>query len=209
MGESGILKGADKTKVLIASATLSVVWIDGLVQRCKDNGFTFLDIPLTGGRVGAETGSLTLLCGGDEKVIERLRPILTAIAKKIYYFGPAGCGMRYKLILNFLQALHIIGFGQAMKIAKDQGMDLQKVSEALVDRPGGVITAIAQKTYFVEPNPVTFSIEWISKDLTYAKALAGALPVSLLNDVLVEYKKAIKQGLSKKDWASINTLLTK
>jgi len=132
--------------------------------------------------------------------------VLKAVAKNIYYFGPSGHGMRYKLILNFLQGVHIIGFGQAMKIAKDNNMNLEKVSMALADRPGGVITEIARRTYFNDPKPITFSIEWITKDLSYAKELAGKLDVSLLDDVLSEYKKAAKKGFSDKDWASINKL---
>ncbi|MEO8581400.1 MAG: NAD(P)-dependent oxidoreductase [Patescibacteria group bacterium] len=207
MGEKGILAGASTDKVLIASATLSVEWVDELVAKCKNQKFTFMDIALTGGRVGAETGSLTVLCGGDEATLQQIEPVLQAVAKKIFHFGPAGHGMRYKLILNFLQAVHIIGFGQAMKIAKAYDMDLKKVSEALVDRPGGTITGIAQKTYFEEPNPITFSIEWISKDLTYAKKLAKNLDVCLLDGVLSEYKKAMEKGHSKRDWASINTLI--
>lgn len=203
---NGILSGADKDKVLITSATLSVEWVDELIQKCQDSHFEFMDIALTGGRIGAETGNLTLLCGGQKKTLDEIEPMLKAIAQKVFHFGPAGHGMRYKLILNFLQAVHIVGFGQAMKIAKAYDMDLKKVSEALVDRPGGTITGIAQKTYFEEPNPITFSIEWIAKDLSYAKKLAKDLDVRLLDEVLSEYKKALEKGYAQKDWASINTI---
>ncbi len=207
MSKDGILSGANPKKILVASATLSVEWINRLAYKCKDLGFTFMDIALTGGRIGAETGSLTLLCGGQEKVLRRIEPVLNAIAKKVFHFGSVGHGMRYKLILNFLQAVHIIGFGQAMRIAKVYDMDLKKVSEALVDRPGGIITGIAQKAYFEEPDPITFSIEWITKDLKYFKKLVKNLDVLLLDEVLLEYKKALDKGFAKKDWASINTLL--
>lgn len=204
--KDGILAGAEKNKILIASATLSVEWVDELIQKCKGAGLTFFDMALTGGRIGAESGQLTLLCGGKEMVLEEIKPLLTAIATKILYFGFEGQGMRYKLILNFLQAVHIVGFGQAMKIAKAYNMDLKKVSDALVDRPGGVITGIAQKTYFQNPDPITFSIEWITKDLMYAKKLAKDLDVQLLDEVLAEYKKAMEKGFAKKDWASINSI---
>jgi 3-hydroxyisobutyrate dehydrogenase-like beta-hydroxyacid dehydrogenase len=205
-GKQGILNGAKPKSILVASATLSAKWTDELIEKCKKKKLSFLDIPLTGGRIGAETGNLTMLCGGDEKVLNRIKPTLKAVAKNIYHFGPAGHGMRYKLILNFLQGLHIIGFGQAMKIAKDNKMNLEKVSEALADRPGGAITEIARKTYFKDPKPITFSIEWITKDLSYAKKLTGKLDVSLLDEVLSEYKKAVKKGYSNNDWARINNL---
>lgn len=207
LGKNGILSGASSTTVCIASATLSIGWIDKLVRLCKKRGLTFMDMALTGGRIGAETGNLTLLCGGKKTALEDIRPTLSSIAKKIFYFGPAGQGMRYKLILNFLQAVHIIGFGQALKIAKTHHMDLKKVGEALVDRPGGTATTLAWRDYQTEPSPINFSIEWIAKDLTYAKKLAAHLDVSLLDAVLTKYQKAMKKGLAKKDWASVNTLI--
>jgi 3-hydroxyisobutyrate dehydrogenase-like beta-hydroxyacid dehydrogenase len=202
----GILSGADSSKVLIASATLSIKWIDELITMCNSLEYTFLDIPLTGGRIGAETGTLTMLCGGDEAVIKRISPAFSAIAAKLFYFGSQGKGMRYKLILNYMQALHIVGFGTAMKLAKAHHLGLPKVADALVDRPGGVITAIARDRYFSEPEHVTFSIEWIVKDLTYAKEFAGSLDTPLLDDVLDEYKNALAKGFGDKDWASVNSL---
>ncbi|MEK7543994.1 MAG: NAD(P)-binding domain-containing protein, partial [Patescibacteria group bacterium] len=65
MSPDGILAGADKKKILIASATLSVSWIDELIALSTQKGFQFCDIPLTGGRIGAQSGTLTLLGGGD------------------------------------------------------------------------------------------------------------------------------------------------
>lgn len=207
IGKNGILSGANSRNILITSATLSAGWTDKLIEICKKSKLTFLDIPLTGGRVGAETGNLTLLIGGDEKILKKISPILKSISTKQFYFGPAGHGMRYKLILNYLQASHMIAFGQAMKMAKKGKMNLKKVSDGLVDRPGGVITKIARDTYFKDPDPVTFSIEWITKDVTYAKRFAGDIDVSLLDKVLKEYKRAVKLGFGDSDWASVNKLL--
>lgn len=207
IGKDGILSGARSDSILIVSATLSSQWIDTLINLCKKDKFTFMDIALTGGRIGAETGNLTLLCGGKTETLENIRSVLNSIAKKIYHFGPEGHGMKYKLILNFLQAVHIIGFGQAMKIAKTNNMDLKKVAEALNDRPGGVITGIAKKAYFENPPPLTFSIEWITKDLTYAKKLAKGLDVKLLDNVLALYKKGVKKNMAKQDWLAINKII--
>jgi 3-hydroxyisobutyrate dehydrogenase len=207
MGKDGILSGATSENILIASATLSISWIDELINQCQQDSLTFLDIPLTGGRVGAETGNLFLLCGGDEKVLEIIKPTLEVISAKIFHFGPVGHGMRYKLILNYIQAAHMISFGQAMKIAKSSGMDLEKVSEGLVDRPGGVITQIAKDAYFADPVPVTFSVEWITKDLTYAKKFAKDVDAKMLDIVLENYQKAMKEGFSDQDWAAVNKIL--
>lgn len=206
LGENGIFSGADQSKILIASATLSIPWIDELIQYALKKSFTFLDIPITGGRQGAESGTLTMLAGGSESVVSGLSDVFSAIARKTYYFGNSGSGMRYKLILNFLQALHIAGFGEAMRLAKEHDLDLRKVAEALSDRPGGVLTTIAKERYFSDPDPVTFTITNMVKDLTYAKGFAGALDTPLLDDVLTLYSKAVSQGHGNKDWTIVNTL---
>ena len=206
-GKNGIISGADKYKILIACTTLSIGWIEELIRECKKVRATFLDIGLTGGRIGAESGSLTLLCGGKKEVLEKITSVLKSISKKIFYFGPEGQGMRYKLILNFLQAVHIIGFGQALKIAKANKMNLKLVGDALVDKPGGMTTAFTWRDYQKEPDPINFSIGWITKDLTYAKKLAKNLKVSMLDEVLLIYKKARRKGFAQKDWVRINNLL--
>lgn len=206
IGKDGILSGATSKNILIASATLSIDWIDELIGKCQQENLVFLDIPLTGGRVGAETGKLFLLCGGDSPVLNGIKPDLEAISAKIFHFGPAGHGMRYKLILNYIQAAHMIAFGQAMKMAKAAGMNLDKVSNGLSDRPGGVITQIAKDAYFADPIPVTFSVEWITKDLSYAKKFAKDLDVKMLDMVLENYKRAVEKGFSDQDWASVNKL---
>jgi 3-hydroxyisobutyrate dehydrogenase-like beta-hydroxyacid dehydrogenase len=201
---NSILAGASKDSVLIASATLSAAWTDELAELCKQKGFTFFDMPLTGGRVGAETGSLRLLVGGNEAKLKELKPTLEAIAAKIFYFGPNGHGTRYKLLLNMLQAIHIVGFGEAMKMAEASGMDIDKVSTALTDRPGGEVTAVAKASYHHQPNPITFSVEWITKDLDYAKKFADSLDTPLLDDVLAKYHAALNAGKAQTDWTNIN-----
>jgi 3-hydroxyisobutyrate dehydrogenase-like beta-hydroxyacid dehydrogenase len=202
--DDGILAGASKDCVLIASATLSAKWTDQLAELCNSKGLTFFDMPLTGGRVGAETGNLKLLVGGNEAKLKELKPTLDAIADKVFYFGPNGHGTRYKLLLNMLQAIHIVGFGEAMKIAEASGMDVDKVGTAFMDRPGGEVTAAAKASYHHQPDPLTFSIEWITKDLGYAKQFADSLDTPLLDDVLAKYRAALGAGKAQTDWTNIN-----
>lgn len=204
-GENGILSGADESKILITSATLTTQWTDTLNKLCSDIDTTFFDIPLTGGRVAAESGNLTLLVGGDEVKLEKLKPTLEAIGSKIIYFGKAGSAMRYKLILNALQATHIVAFGESMKLAKNQGLNIKKVGTALVDRPGGVITNIAHEAYQKDEIPLTFSIDWITKDLEYARQMSGNLYVPLLDDVLEAYQKVREAGFGSEDWTYVNS----
>ena len=205
-GEQGILSGAKPNTVLVASGTFSVDWIIELASECAGKHFVFFDMPLTGGRHGAETGKLTFLVGGDEKILEDLRGDLSAVSQKILYFGKAGSGTQYKLLLNMLQAMHLIGLGEALRIAAMNGMDVKKVGDALAEHPGGTATNVAWKGYQQPPDPINFSVQWIAKDLGYARKLAGNMQLPLLDGALEEYQKAIQKGLKEKDWTEINKI---
>jgi 3-hydroxyisobutyrate dehydrogenase-like beta-hydroxyacid dehydrogenase len=199
-----ILKEADKSKTLITCATLSVDWTDQLSKMCAKKGLTFFDMPMTGGRIGAETGNLSLLVGGNKAKLDKLKPILRAIAGNITYFGQAGSGMRFKLILNSIQGMHIQALGEALVLAKKAKLPLKTVGDFLSQRPGGVITNMAWQGYQKTPKPINFSVEWITKDLTYAKKMAGKIKLPLLDKVLDKYRLAMKKKLAQKDWTEVN-----
>lgn len=203
-GDDGILSGASPGTVLVASATLSIPWVDKLAKQCDKKGFTFFDMALTGSRIAAESGELVLLVGGDEQKLGELWPTLEAIAQKTIYLGAAGQGMRFKLLLNVLQAIHIVGFGEVMRIAEEAGMDIDKVADALADRPGGTSTAIARGGYHNQPDQVSFSVGLVTKDLGYAKKFAGPEDTPLLDDVLEKFRRSVQDGKSGADWTSIN-----
>lgn len=201
LGQKGIIANATPEKILIVSATISAEWVDELATHCKEAGLNFFDVAINGGETG-----LTLLCGGDKELLDEIKPVLQAVATKIWYFGKTGQGMRYKLILNFLQAVHIVSFGQAMKIAKDQHMDIKKVGNALTVRPGGAVVAQVWELYQDMPDDVAFKIELIAKDLRYAKKMAKNVQANILDAVLSDYEQAIEKGFAKKDWTDIITM---
>ena len=203
LGKEGVLASATPEKTLITCATLSTELVDELIVKCHKAKVAFFDISLTVGQSG-----LNLLCGGSKEELEEIRPALQVFAEKILYFDSRGHGIRYKLILNFLQAVHIVALGQTLKIASDQHMDIQKVAEALVEKVGGNITKGTWLAYQNQNSDgkVTFPVELITKDLTYAKQLAKHVDVNLLDAVLATYEKAMAKGLAKKSWTAINTL---
>ncbi len=198
--EAGILASARSSQTLITCTTLSSGCVDEIARTCLDMSLTFFDMPMTGGRVAAEGGTLTLLVGGDEQKLDALRPVLSAIAADVKYFGTQGSGMRYKLVLNGLQALHIAGMAQALKTAKAVGLDINKVGDALSERPGGVLTNIAWQSYQNPPDPITFSVEWIAKDLKYLQQMH---PESLADEALRQYENLVKQDKAGADWTQL------
>lgn len=206
LGDDGIIANAKPEQYLITCATLSVGWMDELAVKCSEAGLTFFDMPMTGGRVGAESGELTLLAGGSKDALQAIAGELRAISKEVKYFGKAGSGMRYKLILNMLQAIHIAGLGEALRMAEAAGLEKQLVGDALAERPGGAMTTMAWRDYQNEPQPINFSVEWINKDLGYAVDMAKSIDHALLDETKKLYEAAINEGYDQADWTKINKL---
>lgn len=206
--EDGILAGATSDKVLIASSSLSLGWTDELVAICKQRGLTFMDMPLTGSRAGAENGTLRLLIGADNEVLESIRPDLEAISEKIYHFGAPGAGMRFKLMLNSLIGIHMNAVSQARELAKRASIDPDVFSEALIDGNMGPLspsTKLVLDSANWEPDHVNFAVQWLEKDLRYAREMAEmyGFDFDLLNDTQVDYAKAKDAGLAEHDVTSI------
>jgi 3-hydroxyisobutyrate dehydrogenase len=203
MGEVGILKEIKSGKICVCSATISARWVDELAKLCESNGVRFLDIPLTGGRVGAEMGELVLLAGGDENTIDEIKKELAVISARIKHFGPAGSGARYKLILNTLQAIHTGAFYEMLNIAKRVNLNVETVAKALVDLPGGYTTEFAWRDYNRDPDDVSFAVKWYVKDLQYAKEMVNGVHIKYLDDALASLKKATENGLEDKNYTVI------
>lgn len=204
LGNEGILSAANPKQTLIVSSSLSVAWTNELSQLCQRKDLKFLDIPLTGSRKGAENGTLTLLAGGDEQVLNNMRPVLGAISERIFYFGPTPNGMRFKLILNSMQAVQIIALKEALQMAKISGLDLKKVGNVLTETgPGSPTTKLAWTGFQKAPDPENFAVRLIEKDLGYAKEMAADLPTPLLDLARQTFTEAKNRRLADKDWTSI------
>ncbi len=206
LGADGILAGSATGSTLVTSATLSPGWIAELADACRGAGRTFLDIPVTGGRAGAESGALTLLAGGDPGDLEAIHDVLTSVSSSVRHFGPVGSGTKFKLVLNALQAVHLVAFGEAMAMARAAGLDPDDVGPTLVERLGGPVTTMAWAADQQLPGRANFALAWALKDLRYAAAMAGDLPAPLLDVAVARLAAAADQGWEDRDWTIANTV---
>ena len=83
LGEGGIIAHANAAQALITCATLSVDCVDELVEVCVEKGFIFFDMPMTGSRAGAESGTVVLLAGGDEQKLDEVKTHLENISSQV------------------------------------------------------------------------------------------------------------------------------
>jgi 3-hydroxyisobutyrate dehydrogenase-like beta-hydroxyacid dehydrogenase len=204
LGDDGIIAGSAETSTLVTSATLSPNWVSELASACRAAGRTFLDIPVTGGRAGAEGGALILLAGGEQPALDSIGEVLAAVSSRIFHFGPVGNGTRFKLVLNALQAIHILGFGEAMAMARAAGLDPDEVGPALVERLGGPVTQMAWTSDQQPPERANFALTLALKDLRYAAAMAGDVQAPMLDVAVSRLAAAEEAGLGDQDWTVVN-----
>jgi 2-hydroxy-3-oxopropionate reductase len=131
LGTNGVLEGARPGLVVIDMSTISPVATQRIAARLDEAGVTLLDAPVSGGTVGAEAGTLSIMVGGDEATFERSRPVFEAMGKRITYMGPSGAGQLTKACNQIMTAGIYAVMSEALVLAAKSGLDPVKVVEVL------------------------------------------------------------------------------
>jgi 3-hydroxyisobutyrate dehydrogenase len=203
-GPNGVLAGQPNANAFaIECTTISLGWAHELHRIVTEAGLRFIDCPVTGGRGGAEDGTLTLLIGADDDVLAEARPVLDAISQYIIHFGPPGTGTAYKLLYNLMGSVHVAALAEGLLLAEKAGLNLEKVAEGLtsgfVASPG--VKAFVERMISNEHDQVNFSAHWMHKDASYAvnmaKELGQTIPLSAMSPQL--YQMALSKGLGDKN----------
>ena len=183
-GENGVadgLKGhAGERKVVIDMSSISPMATKAFAQRINALGADYIDAPVSGGEVGAKAGTLTIMCGGDAAVFQRVKPLLECMGKNITLVGGNGDGQTTKVANQIIVALNIAAVGEALVFASKAGADPAKVREALM---GGFASSRILEVHGERMIKRTFNpgfrIQLHQKDLGLALQGARELGVAL------------------------------
>ena len=129
--ENGILENAAPGTVLIDMTTSSPILAQRICKAAKDKGMEALDAPVSGGDSGAKAGTLSIMVGGDEKAMERVRPVLEAMGTTIMYEGPAGSGQHTKMANQIALAGALAGACEAIAYAEKTGLDVERMFSSI------------------------------------------------------------------------------
>jgi 3-hydroxyisobutyrate dehydrogenase len=130
-GDTGIFATAKPGSIVIDMSTISPQITRELAGEAKSKGIAWLDGPVSGGEKGAIEGTLTIMVGGDPEALEKARPVLNAMGKRITHFGPAGNGQSAKLCNQIMTAVNMLAVCEAMTFGAKAGLDLQTLHQAL------------------------------------------------------------------------------
>ena len=124
--------GGGVRKIVVDMSSISPIATKAFAKKINALGADYIDAPVSGGEVGAKAASLTIMCGGDPGVFERVRPLLEKMGKNITLVGGNGDGQTTKVANQIIVALNIAAVGEALLFASKAGADPAKVREALM-----------------------------------------------------------------------------
>ncbi len=205
LGSGGIIEGVRPGSVVVDCSTIAVSESRRIGQALKAKGVDFLDAPVTGSTPGAESGNLTFMIGGDPTAFDRVRPLLDALGKKIYFCGAAGMGLQAKLTQNLILSNILMAFNEGMVLATKGGLDPKLMLEIL-DNSAAKSGLINYKAPFVLERDFTtnFSVKWMEKDIGLMLERGQELGVPLLLTALSRqlFQTAIAAGHGDEDICS-------
>lgn len=185
--EDGVFAGAKEGSILVDMTTSTPRLAEQLAQTGADLGFKVLDAPVSGGDIGAKNGTLTIMVGGEQQVLDEIKPVLSVIGQQIVFAGSAGKGQHMKMSNNIGVAATVITMAESLVYAKAAGLDLESAYNVWRKGAAGswsvdnYIPRIFQGDY--APG---FYVKHLLKDLRIALDAAKEMDVDLPNTQLAE-----------------------
>lgn len=130
-GTDGVIAGITPGTLVIDMSTSKVPATRAIAKAIEDKGGLYVDAPVSGGTIGAEGGTLTIMAGGSDAAFERAKPVLEVLGHKITHVGGVGAGQVAKAANQVIVGLNIGAVAEALTLAKHAGVDPARVREAL------------------------------------------------------------------------------
>ncbi|MGH9570426.1 MAG: NAD(P)-dependent oxidoreductase [Candidatus Angelobacter sp.] len=209
-GPQGAIHGLDTGTVVVDSSTVSPSASLHFMEGLQEKGCEFLDAPVTGSKVAAESGSLIFMIGGDPNTIEKVEPLLRAMGKKVIHMGDNGKGLSAKLAQNMNIAFIYEGLCESLTLAKKLGVAPEKMFELI--ESSMVHSGVAEyKKPFILNQDFTpnFPLKLMHKDIHLMLDAGKENDVKLPGLAKIDeiYEEASRAGNDDLDYCCIITLL--
>ncbi|MDA0226347.1 MAG: NAD(P)-dependent oxidoreductase [Proteobacteria bacterium] len=212
-GADGALAGMKKGTILVDHTTASAIVAREVHAKAKEAGIGFVDGPVSGGQAGAQAGQLGIMCGGDEAVFAKVKPVLDIYAKSCVLIGAPGAGQLTKMINQIVVAGVVQGLAEGLNFGKRAGLDLEKVISVISK---GAAQSWQMENRWKAMNEVKFdgfgfAVDWMRKDLGIcleeSKKNGARLPTIALIDQF--YAQVQARGGQRWDTCSLMDLLAR
>jgi 3-hydroxyisobutyrate dehydrogenase len=206
----GMLEALPSGAVWAQMSTIGVEATEAITSLVNERrpDVSFLDAPVSGSKVPAEQGRLTIFASGPEAVRPKVEPVFAAIGERTVWVGAVGTGSRMKLVNNTLLAFTAEGVANSMALAHRLGLDAHCVIEAFEGGPlvspweAGKFRRIEAEDYSPE-----FPLGLALKDVHLALEYAGAERFTVLASLAREWERIVEQGVGDEDVTVVTRVL--
>jgi 3-hydroxyisobutyrate dehydrogenase len=182
-----------------------------LGETLAERGYAYLDAPVSGGVKKAREGSLAILVGGAQEVLERCKPLLDAMGKSVLHIGSAGAGHAAKALNNYVSAAGLAATVEALHVAERFGIEPGVMTDVLNASSGRTNTSENKVKQFMLSGTFAsgFALQLMNKDLKIARALAQAVgyPMTLGVTCTAMWNEAASRSTAATDHTELYRLL--
>lgn len=205
-GPDGLLSVPVEGRLFIEMSTLRPEKAKAIARSCGEQGAEFIDVPVSGTVGPARSGKLMALVGGSESNLERARPILEDMTRRIVHAGPVGSGSLLKLVLNLPLAVYWQSLAEAIAMGHAGGLEIETMLNVINDSGGG-LSALSHKISMIVENSenVAFDMKTMIKDSQniLAKGAEYDIPMPAMSVALDSYNADHSAGLGDADAVAI------
>ena len=209
-GPDGLLRNMPPGRTIFVCSTISPAQARELAEMAAKHDIRLLDSPVSGGREGAEAGTLALMIGGSREAVEEHRGVLEAVSGNIYYLGDVGMGETAKAINQVLVAVHDVAAAEALLLAARSGIDLKQMYSIINNSAGGSYMFKWRAMRMIEQDFTPHgALKILLKDTNIVLNLAESLglPMPLTSIARQMFQAGVNQGLGDEDDAAVVKVL--
>ncbi len=210
-GPDGILAGLAADHVWVDMSTVSPRKSRELAERVHAQGAALLDAPVSGSVPQVQTGTLTIMVGGDERAYARVEPVLRELGTPTHV-GDNGQGLVLKLAINISLAVQMLAFAEGLLLAERSGIDRRLAIDVMTQSPIGSPMLKARAALLVDlPDEPWFDIGLMQKDIALALDAARQLPIPLPSAATADQMLTLARatGYEKRDLAALFQVLAR
>jgi 3-hydroxyisobutyrate dehydrogenase-like beta-hydroxyacid dehydrogenase len=208
-GPDGVLAGLSPGKIWVDVSTVSPRVSRELAARAHERGAEMLDAPVSGSVPQVQSGTLTIMVGGDPDAYRRVEPILRQLGTPTRV-GENGQGLALKLAINISLAVQMLAFADGLLLAERDGVDRKVAVDVMTQSPIGSPMLKARAPLVLDlPDEAWFDVGLMHKDIRLALSMASELGIDLASAEAADQAltRAEELGYEHRDLAALFTVL--
>jgi 3-hydroxyisobutyrate dehydrogenase-like beta-hydroxyacid dehydrogenase len=211
LDDNGLIAGLQPRAVVCDASTVAPATVRGLRPLVAQKDAMLLDTPVSGSVSTVESGTLTVMVGGDQDALDRARPVLETFAKSIFHLGDIGAGATMKLVVNSLVHSLNVAVSEALVLAEKAGLDRETAYDIFEAGAAGAPYVKYKREAFLRPGemPVAFSLDLVAKDQELIHDLAEQVGARMEQGEASRQlvAEAVSAGMAERDISEVAEFL--